>query len=185
MKIFAETERLILREILPQDEKGLYLLDSDSEVHRYLGNNPINSVDESRNTIDFIRQQYINNGIGRWAVIKKDNNEFIGWSGFKLITEITNNHINYYDLGYRFIKDHWGNGYAIEAANASLNYAFSHLNLHEVFAIADVRNLGSRKVLEKAGLKIKNTFIYQGQQHFWFNILQDEWVKKRNTLKRD
>jgi len=41
MTIFAETERLILREILPEDVDGLFELDSDPEVHRYLGNNPI------------------------------------------------------------------------------------------------------------------------------------------------
>lgn len=41
MKIYAETERLILREILPTDVDALFELDSDPDVHRYLGNNPV------------------------------------------------------------------------------------------------------------------------------------------------
>ncbi len=41
MEIFAETERLLLREILPTDIEGMFELDSDEEVHRYLGNNPV------------------------------------------------------------------------------------------------------------------------------------------------
>ncbi len=180
MNIFAETDRLILREILSQDESGLFALDSDPEVHKYLGNNPITNIEEVKSTIQFIRQQYIDNRIGRWAVIKKDSSEFIGWSGFKFITELTNNHVGYYDLGYRFIRKYWGKGYASEAANASLEYAFSLLGIYEVFAIADVGNLGSRKVLEKVGLEITDTFMYHGQEHFWFNIKQTHWIGRKS-----
>jgi RimJ/RimL family protein N-acetyltransferase len=78
MKVFVETERLILREMLPEDEKGMFELDSDPEVHRYLGNNPVKSIDQVRNIINSVRLQYKENGIGRWAVIEKASNEFIG-----------------------------------------------------------------------------------------------------------
>jgi [ribosomal protein S5]-alanine N-acetyltransferase len=54
MKIFAETERLILREILPMDVDGLFELDSDPEVHRYSGNNPITHKGQ---TVDIIIYQ--------------------------------------------------------------------------------------------------------------------------------
>lgn len=182
MGIFAETDRLILREILPEDEESLFLLDSDPEVHLFLGNNPIKKIEEARNVIEFIRQQYVDNGIGRWAVIEKETAEFIGWSGLKLITEITNNHVNYYDLGYRLIKKYWGKGYATETAYASLCYAFTQLDVKEVFAIADVRNLSSKKVLEKVGLNIIGTFDYQGLKHFWFKIEKDVWTKKSEPL---
>ena len=74
MKIFAETDRLILREILPTDIDGMYELDSDPEVHRYLGNQPVTNKDQVVEVINFIRQQYIDNGIGRWAIIDKKTN---------------------------------------------------------------------------------------------------------------
>ncbi len=170
MKIFAETERLILREILPSDDKGMFALDSDKDVHKYLGNKPIISIEQARQTIDLVRQQYIDNGIGRWAIIDKNTNNFIGWTGLKLVKELTNNHKNYYDLGYRLIKKYWGKGFATETAKASLDYGFSTLNLTEIFGTADINNLASRNVLEKAGLKYIETFNHNGTPTDWFKI---------------
>jgi len=104
MKILAETERLILRDILPTDVEGMYQLDAAPEVHKYLGNKPVASREQTVEVINFIRQQYIDNGIGRWAIINKKSNEFLGWTGLKLVTDETNRHKNYYDLGYRLVK---------------------------------------------------------------------------------
>ena len=73
MKIFIETKRLILREILPTDVDGLFELDSDPEVHKYIGNKPIKDKNQIIDIINFIRQQYKDNGIGRWAIIDKKN----------------------------------------------------------------------------------------------------------------
>lgn len=55
MEIFVETERLVLREILPSDVHGMYELDSDPEVHNYVGNNPVRSISEAEQTIESIR----------------------------------------------------------------------------------------------------------------------------------
>jgi ribosomal-protein-alanine N-acetyltransferase len=181
VKIFAETERLILRELLPEDEARLFELDADPEVHRYLGNNPITSREQVAEVIKMVRQQYIDNGIGRWAVIEKNTNAFIGWTGLKLMRELTNNHINYYDLGYRFIKRYWGKGYATETAIESLRYGFTMLNAAEIIAIADVENEGSKNVIEKAGLTFIETFTYDGTLHNWYKITLDEWKKKNEN----
>ncbi|WP_316803987.1 GNAT family N-acetyltransferase [Pedobacter nototheniae] len=170
MKIYAETERLLLRALQPEDAEGIFELDSDPEVHQYLGKKTIKTVEEGMQNIDYIRKQYIENGIGRWAVIEKETKQFIGWSGLKLITELTNNHINYYDLGYRLMKKYWGKGYATESAEASINYAFNKLNINEVYAIADINNQASINVLEKVGLQRINTFDYEGEPHYWLKI---------------
>ncbi len=170
MKIFAETERLILREILSTDVDGMYELDSDPEVHKYLGNKPVKSKEETVDVINFIRQQYIDNGIGRWAIIDKKTNEFLGWTGLKLMTKETNNHKNYYDLGYRLIKKYWGRGIATESAFASLQYAFDKLAVKEVYAIADCENSGSNDILKKVGLNFVETFDYNGIKHNWYKI---------------
>ncbi|MBD1397853.1 GNAT family N-acetyltransferase [Pontibacter sp. JH31] len=170
MHIFVETERLILRELLPSDDLGMFELDSDVEVQRYLGNKPIKQIAEARETIDFIRKQYQENGIGRWAVVEKESNNFVGWAGLKLVKDRTNNHINYHDLGYRLIRRYWGRGYATEAANASLKYGFERLVLERVYGMCDVENATSRKVLEKVGLKLMGTFDLEGIPHYWFNI---------------
>ncbi|WP_317896600.1 GNAT family N-acetyltransferase [Aurantibacillus circumpalustris] len=170
MQIFLKTERLILREILPSDEMEMFELDSDKDVHKYLGNQPFTRIDDSREIISFIRKQYEDAGIGRWAVINKTTNEFMGWAGLKLVKDLTNYHINYYDLGYRFIKRYWGNGYATEAAKAIISYGFSQMKLNEIYAMADVNNLKSIKVLEKSGLIYVEDFDFQKEPHVWYKI---------------
>lgn len=179
MKIFAETERLILRELMPADAKGMFDMNSDPDVHRYLGNKPVKSIEQSIAEIEFIRKQYVENGIGRWAVIEKTSGNFLGWSGLKLITETTNNHINYYDLGYRFSKRFWGKGYATETAMAVIDYGFTELKLNEIIGIADINNLGSIHVLEKVGLKRVSVFDYDGTKHLWMKIENQLGLIKR------
>jgi RimJ/RimL family protein N-acetyltransferase len=180
MKIFVETERLILREILPTDIDGMFELDSDPKVHRYLGNKPVTDKDQIVKVINFIRQQYIANGIGRWAIIDKSTNDFIGWTGLKFVTELTNNHKNYYDLGYRLIKKYWGQGIATESAIASLNYAFDKLNADEVYAMADCENDDSNKILKKVGLSFIEKFDLDGIEHNWYKIEKSN-IKSRTA----
>lgn len=175
MKIFAETERLILREILPSDADKMFELDSDPEVHRFLGNDPVKSIDQITDAIQFIRQQYIDNGIGRWAVVKKSTDEFIGWAGLKFVTEITNHHKDYYDLGYRLIRKHWENGYATEAAVASLKYAFEKISTDEVFAMAETENINSINILKKSGFRWIEKFDLEGIEHLWFQIKKTDF----------
>lgn len=170
MKLFAETERFILREILLTDVDGMYELDSDPDVHKYLGNKPVANKDQVTEVIKYIRQQYIENGIGRWAIIDKKTKDFIGWTGLKLITDKINNHQNFYDLGYRLIKKYWGKGIATETAFASLDYAFQKLNAELVYAMADCENEGSNNVLKKAGLTFIETFDFEGEKMNWYEI---------------
>lgn len=170
MRIFVETDRLILRELLPQDELGMFELDSDPEVHRFLGNQPIKDIERIREVITFVRQQYVDNGIGRWAMVEKHTNQFIGWTGLKLVKEEFNHHINYYDLGYRLVRKFWGRGYATEGAIASIHYGFETMKLKEIFATTDAQNIASAKVLEKAGFLNIETFNDEGKPHYWFSI---------------
>jgi len=178
MKIHIETNRLFLRDILPTDEGGLFELDSNPKVHTYLGNRPVENINQIREVIKMIQQQYIENGIGRWAIIDKTTNDFIGWTGLKFVTEKTNNHNAYYDLGYRLIEKYWGKGLATETTKATLKYAFEKLNLPEVYAMCDIGNIGSKNVLVKTGFKFIESFELDGIEHNWFKITKDEWIRK-------
>jgi len=167
VKPVIETKRLILRELDMTDDAGMFELDSDAEVHKYLGNNPVKTIEESRQIIAMIQQQYKDHGIGRWAMIEKSSNDFIGWAGLKFITEPINNHIHYYDLGYRLIKRYWGKGFATEAAQASLDYGFTVLNQDSISGIAVVEHAASIHVLQKVGLATIENFTHVGLQHVW------------------
>ncbi|WP_293741818.1 GNAT family N-acetyltransferase [uncultured Pedobacter sp.] len=71
MKIFAETERLILRELMPADAEGMFDMNSDPDVHRYLGNKPVKSIEQSIAEIEFIRKQYVEMVLGDGLLSKK------------------------------------------------------------------------------------------------------------------
>lgn len=177
MEKFIETERLILREILPTDVDGMYELDSDPEVHRYIGNKPVTTRQQSADVISFIRKQYLDNGIGRWAVLERKTRKFMGWSGLKFMTERTNNHVNYYDLGYRLKKEYWGRGFATESARAFIAYGFEKLNAREICAMAHVENRGSNNVLRKAGMTLIESFSSEGEPHNWYKIEKGQVLK--------
>ena len=178
MKIHIKTKRLIIRDFTELDADGVFELDADSEVHTYLGNNPIKTIEEAKGNIAFIRKQYLDNGIGRWAVIEKESGEFIGWTGFKWITDPINGKSQYYDLGYRFIKRAWGKGYATETAIASVNYGFNELKQEELFAMSDVKNLASNHILQKIGMIKIDEFLYENVPHNFYRIEKVDWQER-------
>ncbi|MBZ4190310.1 GNAT family N-acetyltransferase [Niabella sp. 3A5MI-3] len=80
MKYILETDQLIIRELAETDEEGMFLMDADPEVHRYLGRKPITTKQEASDAIRMIRRQYNDFGIGRWALVEKSSGTFIGWT---------------------------------------------------------------------------------------------------------
>lgn len=170
MKEPIETDRLLLRELLFSDVDGLFELESNPNVHLFVGNKPVTHIDECRAYVEFIHQQYKDFGTGRWAVILKETNEFLGWSGIKFITNEINNHKDFYEIGYRFIEKHWGKGYATEAGKAFIDYAFNEMKVKALYAYADAGNENSRKILEKLGLCYVNSFEYEGEQEVWYEL---------------
>ena len=174
MAIITETKRLILREIELTDDQGMFDLDSDQDVHQYLAEPVVTNIEESREKIKNIRNQYITQRVGRWALIDKSTNQFLGWAGLK-IEEPRNHHPErYYDVGYRLIKKFWGKGFATEAAKASIIYGFEKLNLTDIYADADTNNLASKRILEKIGLKYIQSFNDDGFTTDWYKISNPE-----------
>ncbi len=182
MKIHIETERLLIRDLTEKDLDGIFELDSDTDVHEFLGKQPISTLDEAKETIAHIRRQYEQNGIGRWAVIDKENEIFLGWSGFKFITDSINGKSQYYDLGYRFIRKYWGKGYATESALASLEYGFRELNQEQICGMADIEHEASNRILQKVGMTKVNEFIYDGILHNFYSITRLYWENRSNAV---
>jgi RimJ/RimL family protein N-acetyltransferase len=159
-----------LRELELSDADGMFELDSNPNVHLFLRNKPVKYIDESIDQVKNIQQQYKDFGTGRWAVILKGTNEFLGWSGIKFIAKEMNNHKDFYEIGYRFIEKHWGKGYATEAGKAFVNYAFNEMNVDALYACADEENENSRKILEKLGMNYVNPFEFEGKSEVWYEM---------------
>jgi RimJ/RimL family protein N-acetyltransferase len=170
MDLIIETERLILREMLPTDAEAMFKLDSNPNVLRYLGNNPVTSILQIEDYIKNIRNQYIQNGIGRFVVVIKETEEVIGWAGIKFITEPENNHVNFYDLGYRLQEEHWGKGYGYEVAKAWLDHGFNEMKIDKMYASVNKENIASQKILQKIGLKITSEFLWNEIPCYWLEL---------------
>jgi RimJ/RimL family protein N-acetyltransferase len=177
MSIYIETDRLYIRELEPRDEAGMFLMDSDPEVHRYLGNNPVKTPAEVGAVIEFVRRQYAEAGIGRWAVLEKDTGDFVGWTGFKLMRERVNGRQDFYDFGYRHTRKHWGKGYATEAARAALDYGIDRLGFTDVYAMTDIDNGASRHILEGLGFRLQEIFPYDAEPNWRAAGAPTTWYK--------
>lgn len=173
MDIHIETDRLRIRALTESDLDDMFALDSDPEVHKYLGNKPITQKEQALEYIKDVNKQYKERSIGRWAVELKETGEFIGWCGLRLYTDYTfNNHTNFHDIGYRLRREFWGKGYATEASKACLDYAWNVLKLDTLYGITEKGNEGSHKVLLKIGLAYLEDFYYEPEDMMlrWYSI---------------
>jgi len=170
-----ETNRLIMRPFEERDAEGLFLLDSNPEVMKYVGGVVSTKIEQSQQMIEFIQKQYKENGVGRLAVIEKSTNTLIGWSGLKYLTSEINGMKNVYELGYRFLPEYWGKGYATETARAALNYAFNEIKTDVVYAMAVTENTGSNRVLQKLGFEELGTFLDDGDLCYWYRLKKENY----------
>jgi [ribosomal protein S5]-alanine N-acetyltransferase len=171
-----ETERLILRKVETTDYHNFYVLDSNPNVHTHLGKKHITDINQAKINVHNLLQQYTNYGVGRFVIIEKVTGSFVGWCGLKLVTETRNNHINFYDIGYRLVEQHWGKGFATEASIACVKYAFEQLKLSNIYAICELENKASRNILEKIGMQCIEMFDLDGTTQYWFVLSKQNWL---------
>jgi len=171
-----KSERLILRNFEETDAERMFLMDSNPDVMKYIGVPPVSEISESKNIIKMIRQQYIDNGVGRLAVIEKESGLLIGWSGLKLLTKEINGYNNIYDLGYRFLPEYWGKGYALESAKASLDFGFNELKADTIYAHAHSENEGSNHILRKLGFEKTGEFTEPDGICFWYELKSNKFL---------
>lgn len=172
-----ETTRFILREFRFSDLDDLFEMDSDPEVHRFLGKNPVTTKEEVEKSIEWVRSQYVDNGIGRFAIEDKATGECLGWSGLKLEKQLRD--FEYHDLGYRLKRKHWGKGVATETALASLKFGFQDLNLEKINAAADLDHEASNHILKKVGLKYQGQFLYENELCNWYELFKSDWIESK------
>jgi RimJ/RimL family protein N-acetyltransferase len=184
MDLLIETDRLILREMRHEDAEGLFDMDKNAAVHKYLWQKPVTNIEEVHAYIDSVRNQYTTNKIGRFSAIIKETNELIGWTGLKFVTDHTENgNTNFYDYGYRLNEKWWNKGYATEASKAWLAHGFNRINLQEINAYTHAENTASNHVLQKVGFNfVENYPDEQGVTWNWWQLIKKQ-PKKRNLFK--
>lgn len=179
MNLRIETDRLLLRPLELSDAERMFILDSDPVVCQYLGTQPVESNEVSKKIIQGIIQQYEDTGVGRLAVILKDEDKMIGWCGLKWHKEEVNGVKEFYDLGFRFIPQYWGKGIATEASRAVVNEAFLTLPIDKIYAYADTRNKASIRVLEKIGFQYIKLFYDRDELCSWYELSRQSYSDHR------
>jgi RimJ/RimL family protein N-acetyltransferase len=157
MQVFLETERLLLRRFTAADVDNLFDLDSDPAVMRFLtGGTPTpREVIQDEILPSFLRSYERFAGFGFWAAIEKVSGDFLGWFSFRPPDGAASGDV---ELGYRLRRAAWGQGYATEGACALIRKGFTELGVRRVFATTYQDNRASRRVMEKAGLRLVRTY---------------------------
>lgn len=147
--IIFETERLVVREFTGDDYENYFILHSDPKVMQYIrpAENREDCNKRFESTILFLPSHAY---LGRWAVNEKESGRFVGCF---VITPIPKEPERI-QLGYSFIPEVWGKGYATEVSKAGVEYFHTGTPLTELYAVTETENVASENVLRKVGFQV-------------------------------
>ena len=144
------TGRLILRPWRDEDLAPFAALNADPAVMEYF---PATlSRAESDAFAARVRSEMAEHGFGLWAVEAPGVAPFVGFTGLA-VPRFDAHFTPCVEIGWRLAREHWGRGYAPEAARAALAHGFGALGLDEVVSFTAAGNLRSRRVMEKLGMR--------------------------------
>ena len=149
------TERLVLRRWLQSDIKPFAEMNKDADVMKYF---PKTLTDkETSEMVQRINLQFDENNFSLYAVESKLTRQFIGFTGFAIPT-FESFFTPCIEIGRRYKKETWRQGFATEAASACLQYGFKTLHFEKVVSFTSAININSEKVMIKIGMTIAGEF---------------------------
>jgi RimJ/RimL family protein N-acetyltransferase len=166
-----ETERLIIRKFTTEDLPKLIELRVEPEVYKYLGGDALQNPEAIKIRLQFYIDCYEKYGFGMSAVIWKETDEMIGWSGLQPLADTGE-----IEVGYGFAQEFWGKGLATECAKAWLDHGFNKANLERIVAVAYPENNASWRVMEKLGMKYEKNEEHYGSDCVFYAISKDEYL---------
>jgi RimJ/RimL family protein N-acetyltransferase len=152
---FIETERLISRRFIPDDSEFiLELLNTEGWI-RYIGDRNVRTTEQAKSYLENgALKSYETNGFGLNLVQLKENNKPIGMCGL-----IKRDYLDHPDIGFAFLPDYSGKGYAYEIAKRVIDYGLNQIQLKKILAITLPENFPSIKLLKKLGFSYEKNFV--------------------------
>jgi RimJ/RimL family protein N-acetyltransferase len=142
-----ETQRLRLRPPVMEDAEEIFLrYAQDAEVTKYLTWRAHKSVETVREFLGFCLRELKAGRWVQWVIAKKDDRQLIGMIGLKVDGHKA-------ELGYVLARAYWNTGYMTEAARAVVKWALEQKGIYRVWAVCDVENQPSARVMEKIGMQ--------------------------------
>ena len=179
------TTRLLLRAWKYSDRAPFARLNADPTVMQFM---PRALTREESDAFCDRAQAHIERcGWGLWALESRDRGEFLGCVGLSVPT-FDAHFVPCIEVGWRLAREHWGQGYASEAAAASLRFAFENLQLLQVVSFTVPSNLRSRRVMEHIGLShdaagdFEHPCLSPGhplRRHVLYRLKREVWLRTR------
>jgi RimJ/RimL family protein N-acetyltransferase len=159
------THRLTLRPFTPQDLLPFHTLLNEPGLLRYFPTPTPPSLERVEQMIARLMAHWDEHGYGVWAVEANATGQLLGRCGLFYIAETS-------EVEVDFIVDHafWGQGFATEAARASLQYGFDQHGMNAIVGIVHPENKASQRVLEKIGMTLTRADNYFGMDCLRYEI---------------
>ncbi len=184
MKLYdVTTQRLGLRKWVDTDLEPFAKMNRDKDVMKFFP--ALLSENDTIGMIKRIKTHFDKNGFGLFAVDKIATGNFIGFTGFSIPT-FESSFTPCVEIGWRYKKDTWGQGFATEAAMACLHYGFDVLHFEKVVSFTSVLNTNSEKVMKRIGMEHAGFFDHPKIEkahplcrHVLYQITRDK-IKETN-----
>jgi len=175
----VSTNRLLLRQFREEDLGAYSKIMGDYMVGKWLPKGDGYTREEAERSLRNILEHWDRYGFGIWAVVNKKKEILLGRCGLNWITETSE-----VEVDFVLAKNHWGRGYATEAAKAALTYGFEVLKLDRIIALTKPENTASRRVIEKIGMRYTKNAEYWGVTCAYYEISKTEHARMpaRNKL---
>lgn len=179
MSFSHPTERLILRSWRDGDAERFEAACNTPAVTRYLGG--LQTREQIEETVRRLQQTEADNGFCFWAVERQADGAFLGFCGLKRMNSAGAPEVmqGAPEIGWRLREDAWGQGYAKEAALASLDLAFGQFGLDQVYAITMTGNAASWGLMRRLGMTPRPDLDFDMPvhgRHVTYRIGRDEWM---------
>lgn len=152
-----ETDRLLLRKLTMADVSDVYHYGAQPEVSVYCIWETHKSTEDAKSFIRSAIVKYENGEPSDWAICDKHDMKVIGALGY---VQVWQEHMRC-EVGYALSKHHWNKGYATEALKAFIRYNFDTVLMHRIEARCIQENIGSYRVMEKAGMQFEGVLREQ------------------------
>lgn len=156
-----ESERLMYREVTPEDIEDIFKIYSDPEVAKYDWYKPIATKDDALSIINRYRREFQDKEEITWGVERKSDNKIIGYCCLGTFSDDSIRS----EIGYGFNRNAWNKGYATEAIKVLVKFGFESMRFNRIEATVTLGNDASVKALKKA------------------NFLQEGIVRERTIMK--
>jgi 3-dehydroquinate dehydratase/shikimate dehydrogenase len=175
------TERLLLRRWRDADREPFAVMNADPAVVEHL-QGPL-SRERSDDFVDRIEAHWEEHGWGLWAVEVVDEASFIGYVGLWPAGYVAPGMV---EVGWRLAAEHWGHGYATEAAREALRFGFEQAGLDEIVSFTVPQNERSWRVMERIGLvrdpardfdhpRVDPAAYPHLVRHVFYRLSREEW----------